>query len=378
LVRDPEWVQSVRPDWTPAEVSEYVRTGQSPPDKIGVVDERKGLREPIRDHESIFDLRADQVFKKAGDAAREVKNFRQAQAIAQQQLLAELTAQEQAAAEAGPAVGQSQAAQPAEPTQAAEQPQQQQPDPIAQERAQLAAAQQCFVLAARATEAEREASAAINQWTEAFNRAYPEANNPNAIEELRTTNVQRFAAMQRDAQRVAQNIDSWMRQGAAATQQRQAVENQIAQHQEAQVRAAWHSYKEAEDAKFHQYAPELNDPVRASAMRQGVKQMLNEIGFDNESLARAWNGETGFSVRDHRAQRLILDAFRWRQAQANAKNIANKRAPVPPVQRPGVARLRGADNEADIARLQRELNSATGAKAVRLATRLHQLQRQAG
>src|SRR5260221_7305430 len=112
-----------------------------------------------------------------------------------------------------------------------------------------------------------------------------------------------------------------MRRGASATATRQANENALAQQQNAYTRAAWHQFKDAEDAKFHQFAPELNNPAQAHAMRDGVRKMLNEVGFANDELVRAWDGRVGFSVRDHRAQRLIRDAYLWRQAQSRAKQV---------------------------------------------------------
>jgi hypothetical protein len=124
FAKDPEWVAQMRPDWTPALVSEYVRRGALPPAKVGMV----GMR------------------------------FRQAAAAQQQALLEQLQQAEQTAAPADS--GQQAAA--VEQQQPAQQPQPQEqqapPDPAAAERAQLARAAQSYAVAAHASEGERRAN----------------------------------------------------------------------------------------------------------------------------------------------------------------------------------------------------------------------------
>jgi hypothetical protein len=382
LARDVEFAQ--RMGLTPVEAEEWVRSGTLPPTKVGLVADYWGkdgsgkvFRPPLQDHDKILG-RPEHEALTPRDAAREVKAFREAAAAQQQALLESLSAQE-FQAETGPAVGQTVPIDqgPAEQTQvgaAGQTP----ADPVTQLQNQLAQERQVFHELQKLSDEERRAANEIKKWGDHFSKQFPEASSQAAIEELRLRNPARFAAMQQEAAKAQRGVASWMHYGAVHTNERQTRERAIDEYRNAQVRAAWHQYRQAEDEKFHHFAPEMNDPVKASTTRVGVKAMLKEIGFGDEELARAWDGQTGFSVRDHRAQRLILDAFRWRQAQANQKAIASKRAPIPPVQRPGTVRPRGADNQADIQRLQRELDSATGERAVRLATRLHQLQRQAG
>jgi hypothetical protein len=332
-----------------------------PPEPLGLVDRRGRLVEALHDRDPVTADKALDV----REATSQQTNFRQAQAEMQQRLLAEFAAAQESQQQA-PAAEQRQP----QPTQQATPQQQQQPSPA---QAQLAQASQAYAVAAQATDAERHAAAQIEAWTSTFRRQFPEAENPNAMEELRTRDPGRFQAMQAAASKAAQNIDGWMRRGASATAVRQANERVIALQHHAFTRAEWHKFKDAEDAKFSQFAPELRNPAQAHAMRDGVRKMLNEVGFGDKELAEAWDGRAGFSVRDHRAQRLLRDAFLWRQAQAKAKQIT--KAPVPPVQRPGTFRPPGAGNEDQIRSLERELGTATGAKAVRLATRLLQLKR---
>jgi hypothetical protein len=60
------------------------------------------------------------------------------------------------------------------------------------------------------------------------------------------------------------------------------------------------------------------------------------------------------------------------------RDLNSKRAPVPQVQRPGVHRPAGAFAMDQIADLERQLDNATGNQSLKLATKLHQLRREAG
>jgi hypothetical protein len=354
---------------TPDEARIWNRTGELPPHRVGLATD-KGIREKLRDDQPITDRPAHEALN-VRQATREQKAFREfeaaelaRQALADQEAI-NLGLQQQS-------TGQTTVEQSA-PVAATEQTQQ--PDPVAQERAQLAVAQQYYAIATRATEDEQKAAAAIKYFTSTFEQQFPESRNPAAIEETRQRNPARFQAMQAAAANVAAGVDGWMRYGANATAQREQVERAVAQHQQAQVRAAWHQYKDAQDALAQRHIPELSgDPAKAAVLRNETKAMLRERGFDEKELAHVWDGHGGVSIRDARVQAVIADAARWRMAQAAAKN-RNAYKELPLVQRPGTARPRGADSEADIARLQRELETATGDKAVRLGTRLHQLQR---
>jgi hypothetical protein len=369
LAKDPDWVQQ-QTGWTRAESEEYARSGRMPPMPIGVVDPKKGLRDRIADHENIYDRPRDEFFKNPKDATRQQSNFRDAVELSRQEL-ARQEAEALQLLEQQPTgqVAPEQAAQSQQPSAAATEQPQPQADPVAQERAKLAAAQQCYEIAAAATEEEQKASAAIRYFQSVFAQKYPEAQNQAAIEETKQRNPARYNAMQADWQQAARGIDQWMRHGAAATQQRQAVENAFAQHQQALIRAAWHSYKDQQDAIAAKYIPELADATKTAPLRQATREMLRERGFRDDELAHVWDGHGGVSIRDGRVQAVIADAARWRMAQAAAKN-RNAYKELPLVQRPGTARPRGAGDLETVQRLERDLANASGDKAVRIAAKL--------
>ena len=87
----------------------------------------------------------------------------------------------------------------------------------------------------------------------------------------------------------------------------------------------------------------------------------------------AGNGQTGISLRDHRAQMLIRDATLYREQQARAKLV--RQTPAPPVQKPGVARSAASVNETEIKNLTKELSTAKGRRSLEIATKLQQLKR---
>jgi hypothetical protein len=367
--QNPDFIQKLRPEWTFAECQEFCRTGQEPPTRVGIVNYAGKLVRPLADDQPVT---INDAFGSRHELKQGVKNFRAAQAEQQQQLLNELAAarelEQQAAAE------QAAPQQPATSERA--QRTAQQPDQLATERAALMHERDAYVRVRHGSAAEERAAAQIKAWQDALLRQFPEVGNRDAVEELTRTNPARAQQLTRATQKTSEAINGWMRAGAQATLDRERAAYDLAVIQHAQARAAWHQYKDAEDSKVSQFAPELSDPLKASALRQGVRTMLNDIGFGNDELNAAWDGQCGFSVRDARAQRLILDAYRWRQARAKAQAVT--KAPVPPVMRPGVARPRGGGDLEAVARLERELRTASGDRAVKLATKLHQARRSAG
>lgn len=105
---------------------------------------------------------------------------------------------------------------------------------------------------------------------------------------------------------------------------------------------------------FLEKAPEMSDKATAQKIADASVNLLKEVGFTDQDLAKVWNGEASVSLRDHRIQLLLLKAAKFDEAQKVApKKVAAK--PVPPVQRPGVVRAKGADNDLKIKDLKQKL-----------------------
>ncbi|HEY6020040.1 MAG TPA: hypothetical protein VIY48_09105 [Candidatus Paceibacterota bacterium] len=124
--------------------------------------------------------------------------------------------------------------------------------------------------------------------------------------------------------------DAQQKKVAAVTQELRASQ----ERQSHEFEARWQQFAAEEDAKFIEKAPEMADKAKASQIADASIALLKDMGFTESDLATLWSGKASLSLRDHRAQLLIRDAVRYRQAQKAAPaKVAAK--PVPPVQKPG-------------------------------------------
>jgi hypothetical protein len=364
IAKNKEYLLSL--GYTPQEADAYSRRGETPAVKVRPT---KADGTAVRELEDDAPVTDADAFRNRSELKRGIKNFRQAAAEAQQRILAELSTQDQASGQpvAEQAVGQA--------TPAPQAPQ----APTAIERTRIATERAQYNEARRFSTVEVQTTAQLESLDALARQSFPELFNKNALAEVARTNPARLEELKKANAYFQSETKAAQAKLQQARTGRQAAEAQVTAVQQAQIRARWHQYKDAEDSKFHQHVPEMSDPAKASAMRQGVQAMLlNDYGFGKNELAKAWDGQEGISIRDNRAQRIIADAYRWRQAQANAKSIASKRAPVPPVQQPGTYRPSGSGDLENVQRLERELGGATGARAIKLATALQRARRNAG
>jgi hypothetical protein len=350
--------------YTPQEADEYGRRLEVPPLKVTPVrDDGRPVR-PVTDDEPYT---PDDGFRNRAELKRGIRNFRESAAAAQQQLLEALTAPQEQQPAAETAVEQQAAVgQPAQPQPQPQQQQPQQPDPLAVARAELQVERQIR----NSSYEEQRALNEINKWVAWGRQNFPELQS---VESVQSAPPARLAQLQQAAQRIAQGVNAWMSHGAKATEARQSREQQLATHHNALIQHTYKEFSKQQDELFSRAAPEMADTAKAHALRTATQRMLRDVGFAEDEVQAAWQGRTGVPLRDHRVQLLLRDAAMWRQAQARANQVT--RAPIPPVQRPGTIRPRGAGNEDQIRSLERELGAATGAKALRLATRLLQLKR---
>jgi hypothetical protein len=88
---------------------------------------------------------------------------------------------------------------------------------------------------------------------------------------------------------------------------------------------------------------------------------LRNLGLSDSDTQRLWNGEVSISLRDHRAQMLLMKAARYDEAVAAQRNAMVR--DVPPVQRPGAAGSRSDDYSAnELADLGRRLGQTGNVK----------------
>jgi hypothetical protein len=134
----------------------------------------------------------------------------------------------------------------------------------------------------------------------------------------------------------------------------------IRQTQQEQYAANYRQYGEREDAAAEKAIPELGptaDPRARQAIQQATRDTLLDAGFTNEELLQNWtHGNSAVMLRDHRVQRVIADAARWRLSQAKLKEALKQ--PYPAVQRPGVRQSQGSYSDQTIASHDRALSSS--------------------
>ena len=203
---------------------------------------------------------------------------------------------------------------------------------------------------------------------------------PGLLQTLQASLMGDFADIKtsQDAERLAYTDPArhqlWIekqRQVAAVAQQHQAAQ----QRQQAERAAAWNEFASKQDALVYEKAPELTNKERAQKVSDRAVEVLKDLGFSDDDLRKAYNGEEALSIRDHRLQLLILDAVKYREAKASVSKPAAK--PLPPVQRPGTAQSAQTGIDAQIRQLEKQIATTSGTNAqVRLGVKLMQLRRE--
>ena len=158
-----------------------------------------------------------------------------------------------------------------------------------------------------------------------------------------------------------------------------AVQQEITQAQQRQAtekQTKLSEFMRRESELFAEKAPEIKDQAAREKLMTASVDVLKDIGFQDEELGKLYRGDTELSLHDHRLHLLIRDAVRWRDAQKAKVEVQKK--PVPPVQRPGAAQPKSAGLHAQIQNLAKQLDTATGARAVRIAADLQKARRQLG
>ena len=171
---------------------------------------------------------------------------------------------------------------------------------------------------------------------------------------------------QQDPQRFDRAMGVLQRVGqlqSATTQWQQ----QQAQVQRQQFETTRQQYSRASD--------EALGPMTVSEKLEMVEDLVSyvgEYGLSREQFAR--EAETNLALHHPAFQRMAADAIKYRRMVAAPKAIPQG---LPQVQRPGVTRdvPRGTDNSSKIQALQKQLATANGDKAARIAGQIKTLKR---
>lgn len=324
------------------------------------------ILKPLGDHTRPWDL-SDKEGLTIQESARAMREYRDAVDQAEQAIFANVDQQVEAA---------QQVVEQPEPPPEPVQPEQPQVDPLREERARLAREQAQLNELRRASVDELRAASQAQQWREHAYANYPELRDQNALNATFTRNPARY----QELQNIDQRIRGLEAQAAQHRQARLIREGQIAQAQQAQTNAARSQFIASEDAKYQTWIaeamPQYNSPAGRARLQEAATKVLRSTGLTDAQIRQQW--DSGY-LRPFGFQQVIAQAAAHLDAQERVKNIANKRAPVPPVQVPGVYRPAGAGDEDGIRSLEAQMKGAsTQREYLALARRLTQAKRAAG
>jgi len=187
------------------------------------------------------------------------------------------------------------------------------------------------------------------------------------LEVLAITTPEAWAALKvQDPGKAAAIADYCERRSAMAAQLEHEL-NAVRGQQEQIQRTQFSRWAEQQDSEFEAAEPEMRGADSAHLQRAAL-ETLKSYGLTDDQIAAAWNGAP-ISMRSSVAQRLILDAIRWRTASQKAKQAIAR--PSPPPQRPGVRQDRMSASAADLQAISRQLDAAGSAQQqLKLAGRL--------
>jgi hypothetical protein len=167
--------------------------------------------------------------------------------------------------------------------------------------------------------------------------------------------------------------DSQLRSGLQHVGQiRAAQQIQVTNAQRAQL-AAWGKQQDVvADAAIKKDFPEFASDEAYERLRQASRKALARVGLSKADVESLWHNGT---LRSVPAQRMIA-GLAVQELQRDRRDLAAHRAPVAPVQRPGVARPAGSGSIETIHALERQLGQATTEReSLRIATKLTQARR---
>lgn len=213
---------------------------------------------------------------------------------------------------------------------------------------------------------------AKEQQLEAARQQY-EAALPALLQSVQQAMAGEFADVRTMADVEKMAAEDWPRyvRWDAAQKKVAAIQQEYRAAQERQAHeqlAKFAEFAKREDEIFLEKAPEFADKEAAAKLQGAAIDVLKDLGFAEDELAKLWNGQDRLSLRDHRVQLLIRDGIKYREAQEAAKKAVAK--PLPPVQRPGVAQPKGAAQAQQIETLSKQLENASGVNALRAAAKL--------
>lgn len=166
-----------------------------------------------------------------------------------------------------------------------------------------------------------------------------------------------------------QQWDLRQKELAAVKQEEQAAE----QRQRNERQSNWAKFVHEESKAFADEEPEF--AAKQTEYTTKAKALFGELGFSEDELGKLASGEEKISLYDRRLQKLLFRAIKLDEIKAAPAKAIPKA--VPPVQRPGTAQARAPSTVQQIQNLEKQLETARGNKALRIAADLSALRRAA-
>jgi hypothetical protein len=307
-----------------------------------------------------------EMIRSPREAAEYVGNWRQARAEDAQRIQDELVREQQAAVARQEEVARAEEIARQEPPPPP-------PDVAQQERARLDAERRALAQLHQASVEERNAvneRAQLAQWLDV--NYPPQVRTPEGFAELQRTNPQH-----------AQYLQEWIPQAVArdrelaeglqhAGQIRNAQAIQAQQVQQARLEQWGRQQDSQARAAINKDLPQYASDEAYARLRSAAPRALAKLGIDQAEANRLWHNGT---IRSVPAQRMIARLASLELAQDRTAH----RAPVPPVQRPGVARPAGAGDLDSVRNLENRMaNAKSERESLRLSVALSKARRAAG
>jgi hypothetical protein len=151
----------------------------------------------------------------------------------------------------------------------------------------------------------------------------------------------------------------------------QSAQQQLTAQQTAQQRQQFDAVRQQYSRASDTALGPMTHAEKATMVDELVSY-VGEYGISREQFAR--EAETNLALHHPAFQRMAADAIKYQRMMKAPNAVATKQ--VPHVQKPGTSNnQRASDNSSKLAALQRQLSSATGDKALRLASEIRKMKR---
>jgi hypothetical protein len=308
-------------------------------------------------------VRETDSFQNMNEARRAMQNYREWVRQQEQNLFSELTSRaEQQGAELQKALAAPTAPEPVPAPQ---------PDALAQERARLAEQQQRIALHTHFQRLSAQGQAAANE-----------------LAQLQQWAAQSYTPGELAGQQPVQGDErsAWLAEASRRYNELEAVvrnANSVAAAQQQQIAAARQQqidrWGKGQDDEFNRQLADRHPHLAANPekMRRAATDYIKKTtGLNEAQITREWRNGRWRSAPE---QMWLADAVSHEMARQSVspQALAAHRRPPPPVQQPGTYRPRGAASEDEMRDLYRQLDGAKGDRAIKIATRIGQLKRDA-